>query len=74
MMVIINPVFFTSSLFLIGRVRTSDHIWGNMIVTGFFIGVASVLGSLLGQGSLRWGLLVAALAETFIWWFMAIGL
>jgi hypothetical protein len=69
--VLANPVLF---IVAVNLARRSEKIWETAILIGFFVGIVSFLCAAIGKGPHRWKVLTAACLETFVWWFMAVGL
>ena len=70
----LNPLYFLIAINLLRRLHWTDIVWGNCIAAGVLVGLVSVVCGLLGPSPRRWPLIVAACGETFVWWFMAVGL
>jgi len=73
-LVLTNPVFFVVALNLVAHLGASDRVWGDFIVIGALAGIVSLLCGFVGKGQHRWKVVTAAFCETFVWWFMAVGL
>jgi len=73
-LVILNPIYWFVGVNLAVRFHAPDNTWGNLIVVGVFVGIASLVCGMFGKGSQRRRLIFAASIETFLWWFMAVGL
>jgi hypothetical protein len=71
---IANGIYFFSALITLNFLHLSDKVWGNAIAFGFLLGVVSILLILFGKGMKKLPIFLVACGETFIWWFMAIGL
>ena len=77
LLVLLNPLYFLISISLGSLLHMSDQIWGNLILVGVLVGLASLVLGILGDAPeswLKWALIIVACGETLWWWFMAVGL
>jgi len=73
-------VFILDSLFWFAAFRTaptifmhSDAAYRNVVLIGLFASLVSLFCGLIGKGKLQIVLVIGAVLETGLWWFMGIG-
>ena len=52
---------------------SSNRSYGNIVSTGFFLGISTLVCGLIGKGRKRWVVVAVAFVETLWWWLMAVG-